>query len=118
MILSPIARNVLDMALRNNGYHIAVEAPAGWLAADATFAPGRCFVSYVVGGRDRAVVATSLPQVARAFAEEGHSESSAVPLPPGASAVFTVPIDTLPGAVRRIFELSRSLPTAPHDRFM
>jgi hypothetical protein len=117
MILSPIARNVLDMALRNNGYHIAVVAPEGWLGADATFAPGRCFVSYAAGSRHHAIVAPSLPQVARAFAEEGHAEEGGVPLPPGASAAFTVPIDVLPGAVRRIFELSRSLPTAPLDRF-
>jgi hypothetical protein len=117
MILSPIARNVLDMALRNNGYHIAVEAPEGWLGADATFAPGRCFVSYVAHSRDHAIVGTSLPQVARAFAEEGYKESNGGPLPLGASAAFTVAIDALPGAVRRIFELSRSLPTAPLDRF-
>lgn len=118
MTFSPIARNVLDMALRNNGYHIAVEAPEGWLGADATFAPGRCFVSYVADSRDRAIVAPSLPQVAHAFAEEGHPQSSGVPLPPGASAAFTVLVDVLPGAVRRIFELSRSLPTAPLDRFL
>jgi hypothetical protein len=116
--LSPIARNVLDMALRNNGYHIAVEAPEGWLGADATFAPGRCFVSYVSGGRNHAIVAPSLPQVARAFGEEGHAKESGAPLPPGACAAFTVTVDALPGAVRRIFELSRSLPTAPLDRFM
>jgi hypothetical protein len=118
MTLSPIARNVLDMALRNNGYHIAVGAREGWLGADATFAPGRCFVSYAPSGRDRAVVTTSLPQVARALTEEGYAEESGVPLPAGASAAFTVPIAALPGAVRRIFELSRSLPTAPLDRFI
>src|SRR5262249_40952808 len=121
MTLSPIARNVLDMALRNNGYHISVEAPEGlqaeWLWADATFAPGRCFVAYAPGGRDRAIVATSLPHVARAFTEEGYTEASDVPLPPGAAAAFLVPTVALPKVVRRIFELSRSLPTAPLDRF-
>src|SRR5262249_4060255 len=114
---SPVARNLLEMALRNNGYHIPCEAPDGWLGADATFAPGRCFVTYAPAGRQHAITAISLTHVARALAEDGHSETRDIPLPLSACTAFIVPLDALPGAVRRNFELSRSLPSAPLDRF-
>src|SRR5262245_35933649 len=114
---SPVARNLLEMALRNNGYHIPCEAPDGWLGADATFAPGRCFVTYAPAGREHAITAISLTHVARALAEDGHSETRDIPLPLSACTAFIVPLDALPGAVRRNFELSRSLPSAPLDRF-
>src|SRR5262245_42825375 len=116
VIHSPIARNLLEMALRNNGYHIPCDAPDGWLGADATFAPGRCFVAYAPPGREHVVAAVSLAHVARALAEEGYTEAR-VHLPPSACAALIVPINALPGAVRRIFQLSRSLPTAPLERF-
>jgi hypothetical protein len=105
------------MALRNNGFHIEDESDDRWLAADATAAPGRCFVAYADGGSHQAIVATSLSQVGHAFAEEGGIIATTPPLPPGAVAAFSIDASALHAAVRRIFELSRSLPTAPLDRF-
>jgi putative restriction endonuclease len=113
---SPIALNQLEMALRNNGYHIHAPAPDGWLAADATFAPGRCFVAYS-DNNSRAVVGTSLLHVGQALIEEGIGETFGKPLKIEAAISVVVPIEALHAAVRRIFELSRSLPTAPLGQF-
>lgn len=106
------------MALRNNGYHNAIEAAGVWLAAEATFAPGRCWVTYHDGGRQSAVVATSEFHVGRALAEEGVLNDTSIPLPTGAAMAFVTSVEALPGAVRRVFELSRALPSAPLDRFI
>lgn len=118
MTLSPLARNVLEMALRNNGYHNASEVVGDWLVADATFAPGRCWVAYHDNGRQRAVVATSEFHVGLALMEEGATADTAATKPIGAAMVFTTPIEALPGTIRRLFELSRALPSAPLDRFV
>jgi putative restriction endonuclease len=118
MTLSPIQRNYLDYALRMNGYHAECEVEGDWVAADATFAPGRCFLSYrLVGGND-VIVAMSLAHVARAFAEEGGGVANGVALPVGAVAAFLTDVAGLHATVRRIFELSRSLPSAPLGRFL
>jgi putative restriction endonuclease len=117
MTLSPIQRNHLDYALRMNGYHIDCEVDDGWVAADATFAPGRCFLAYLQVGQDQVIVATSLAHVAAAFADEGGSPATAVALPVGAIAAFLTDLASVHAAVRRIFALSRSLPSAPLDRF-
>lgn len=114
---SLIARNRLEMALRNNGYHSACEAPAPWQAAEATFAPGRCYVSYQEGSVSQAVVATDLPHVGVALVEEGAVLRSQASLPLTITHAFVVSVEALPVLVRRIFELSRSLPNAPLDRF-
>lgn len=116
MTSTPIQHNRLEMALRNNGYHIEYDVGGDWLAADATFAPGRCFVAYVRDGSDRCIVATSLAHVVRTYTEEGGTATSAA-LPPGAIAAFATDIESLPAVVRRIFELSCALPSAPLDRF-
>ena len=117
MSLSPIQRNHLDYALRMNGYHIDCETEAGWLAADATFAPGRCFLSYLQAGEGQVIMATSLAHVAKAFREEGGVPVLEVALPAGAVAAFLTDLSGIHAHVRRIFELSRSLPSAPLDRF-
>jgi hypothetical protein len=64
------------------------------------------------------IVATSLPHVARAFAEEGHAPHSVAALPASAISTFLMEAPDLHAAVRRLFELSRSLPSAPLDRFL
>jgi hypothetical protein len=104
-------------ALRISGYHNECEVEGEWVAADATFAPGRCFLAYSEAGASQVIVATSLQNVARAFAEEGHVPLSGVVLPTGAVNAFLVGVPDLHAAVRRLFELSRSLPSAPLDRF-
>ena len=115
--MTPLQRNRLEMALRNNGYHIEQEIDGHWLAADATAAPGRCFLAYVDGSNDRALVATSLSAIALVFAEEGAVIDTSSPLPIGAVAAFLTDVSALSATVRRNFELSRSLPTAPLNRF-
>ena len=117
MSLSPIQRNHLDYALRMNGYHIDCEVEDGWVAADATYAPGRCFLTYPQIGGDEVIIATSLPQVAKAFGEEGGTAVQRVALPAGAISAFATDLAGVHAAVRRIYELSRSLPSAPLDRF-
>lgn len=117
MVLSHVLRNQLDYALRIGGYHNACEVEGEWVAADATFAPGRCFLAYSQAGASQVIVAGSLPHVARAFAEEGHVPHPGVALPTGAVAAFLIDVPDLHAAVRRLFELSRSLPSAPLDRF-
>jgi putative restriction endonuclease len=118
MALSLLQRNQLDYALRIGGYHNECEVEGEWVAADATFAPGRCFLAYSHAGASQVIVATSLPHVARAFAEEGHAPHSGVALPAGAISTFLIEAPDLHAAVRRLFELSRSLPSAPLDRFL
>jgi putative restriction endonuclease len=117
MTLSILQRNQLDYALRISGYHNECVVQGEWVAADATFAPGRCFLAYSQVGAGQVIVATSLHHVARAFAEEGHVVHSEVALPTGAVGAFLIEVPDLHAAVRRLFELSRSLPTAPLDRF-
>lgn len=117
MSMSPIARNALEMSLRNNGFHIECHAEDCWLAADATAAPGRCFLAYSDAEGSDVVVATSLSHVARAFADEGAILALGINLPKGAVAAFEMALANAHLAVRRLFELSRSLPSAPLDRF-
>ena len=115
MSLTPIARNRLEMALRNNGYHIEHEIDGAWLAADATAAPGRCFVAYTDGSNDHALVATSLSAGRRSIRPRGGVVDRVRSLPIGAICSFSYRYRRLACYVRRIFELSRSLPTAPLD---
>jgi putative restriction endonuclease len=118
MAPSLLQRNQLDYALRISGYHNECEVEGGeWVAADATFAPGRCFLSYSEAGASQVMVATSLPNIARALAEEGYVPHSGVTLPTGAVSAFLMDVPDLHAALRRLFELSRSLPSAPLDRF-
>jgi hypothetical protein len=117
MALSLLQRNQLDYALRIGGYHNECEVGGEWVAADATFAPGRCFLAYSQAGASQVIVATSLPHVARAFAEDGHAPHSGVALPIDAVSAFLVDVFDLHAAVRRLFELSRSLPAGPPGPF-
>jgi putative restriction endonuclease len=116
MAPSLLQRNQLDYALRISGYHNECKVEGEWVAADATFAPGRCFLAYRQPGASQVIVATSLPHVARAFTEEGNLPYASMALPPGAVSAFLIEVPYLHSAVRRFFELSRSLPSAPLDR--
>jgi putative restriction endonuclease len=49
--------------------------------------------------------------------EEGSTVSQIDQVPAGAASVLVTRIEALEATVRRTFELSRSLPTAPLDRF-
>lgn len=115
-MISPLARNQLEMALRNNGYHTASDLPDDWICADATFASGRCFITYASTRQD-VVVGTSLHHVGRALIEERIGHPYGASLPFGAEIAVVVPSEAMHATVRRIYELSRSLPTAPLERF-
>ncbi len=118
MTLSPLRHNRLEYVLRNNGYHVPQETDPDWVAADATFARGRCYLRYDPGRDDRLVVATSLAHVGRAYTDEGGRPAQAIALPAGAVAAFFIDTAADHTAVQRLYELSRSLPTAPLDDFL
>lgn len=114
--MTPLERNRLVIALSNNGFHAETPSIENWVAADATYAPGRCFLS-VDSETDAFLVATSLPDVGRLLIVEGF-EPTAISGPPGAAAVFRAKDDSaLHVLVRRVFQLARALPTAPLDVF-
>ncbi len=117
MALTLLGRNRLDQILRNNGFHSEQAVAGDWVAADATYGSGRCFLGYDSGRTDELIVATSLPHVAQAFAGETSSLGSVAALPDGAVAAFAVGLSQAPQVVRRLCELSRALPTAPLDRY-
>jgi putative restriction endonuclease len=117
MAASLLQRNQLDYALRISGYHNECKVEGEWVAADATFAPGRCFLTYIQPVASQVIVATTLPHVARTFSEEGRVLYRGIALPTGAVGAFLIDAPDLHAAVRRLFELSRSLPSAPLDRF-
>lgn len=118
MTLSPLRYNRLEYVLRNNGYHAPQDAGPDWVAADATFARGRCYLRYNPEREDRLIVATSLAHVGRAFADEGGRPAREIALPAGAVAAFQIDVAADHAAVHRLYELSRSLPTAPLDDFL
>src|SRR5580704_69320 len=104
MAPSLLQRNQLDYALRISGYHNECKVEGEWIAADATFAPGRCFLAYIQPGASQVIVATSLPHVARAFTEEGHVLYDDAGLPTEAVGAFLIDVPDLHVAVRRLFE--------------
>jgi putative restriction endonuclease len=113
MTLTLLERIALEDILRSNGFHNEREVDGGWVAADASYAPGRCFVGRLAGETPSYVVATSLAHVAAALRQEACFEVTAR-LPIGAVAGFTSSDDNGARALtRRIFQLSKALPSAP-----
>jgi len=118
MTLSSLQKNALEYILRTNGFHIERETEPSWVAADATFAPGRCFLAYDMENQDRVVAATSLQQVAQALIDEGHQPIAGLKLPNEAVQAYTAESqEQAHKLVRRLFQLSKSLPTAPLDTY-
>lgn len=118
MTLGSLQKNALEYILRTNGFHIEREAEPSWVVADATFAPGRCFLAYGSDNPDHIIAATSLQHVAEALSHEGHKPIAGMKLPVGAVEAFRA--DSQEDAhklVRRLFQLSKSLPTAPLDTY-
>ncbi|HEX4078028.1 MAG TPA: HNH endonuclease [Rhizomicrobium sp.] len=116
--MTPLEHNQLLSVLNTNGFHAEVRTLEDWVAADATFAPGRCYVT-ALRQSEEYLAATSLPEVADALAGEGFELERSCATPPGAArGAFPV---SGPGAfhrlVRRIYQLSLALPTAPFDTF-
>ncbi len=118
MTLSSLQKNALEYILRTNGFHVECETKPSWVAADATFAPGRCFLAYDLENQDRIIAATSLQHVAQALIGEGHQPIAEVKLPNEAVQAFGAENqEQAHKLVRRLFQLSKSLPTAPLDTY-
>jgi putative restriction endonuclease len=113
---TPFAMNRLSLALRNHGYHMPIDAADGWIASDAMAAPGRCFLGFTDATALTVHVGTSLAHVARALEQEGFTVAP-IQGHDGAATTFLSATNELPRIMRRLYELSRSLPTAPLDRF-
>lgn len=113
--MSPLQQAIVRKILNENGFHAELPDIAHWLVGGATFASGRCFVSRSDNGGY--VVATSEGSVSRALQLEGHS-LALIDLPAGAASVFTAEDPTALGAlIRRIYQLTRALPTTPWEQF-
>ncbi|HEY3778015.1 MAG TPA: HNH endonuclease [Rhizomicrobium sp.] len=117
--MTPLERNRLLSVLNTNGFHAEVPTLENWVAADATFAPGRCYLT-VRQQTDDYFAATSLDRVAGALAGEGCPlETCDTPPPAIAMGTFHATGDaSLHRLVRRMYQLSLALPTAPLDRFV
>lgn len=113
--MSPLQQALVRKALNENGFHSELPDIGDWLVGGATFASGRCFVAR--RENESYLVATSESGVAHALQLEGHGPF-AIDLPPGAAAAFSV---ESPGAlgplIRRLYQLTRALPTTPWQQF-
>lgn len=113
--MSPLQQALLRKSLNENGFHAELPDSAHWLVGGATFASGRCFVA--PSDDSRFVVATSESGVSRALQLEGHSLVS-IELPAGAAGAFVTDGPTTLGMlIRRIYQLTRALPTTPWQQF-
>jgi len=116
--MTPLERNRLLSALGTNGYHAETPAEGDWIGVDSTFARGRCYVA--AGERpDEYLAAISLPEVANALAAEGYATTASLAAPAGTAPTLfnVVGNDALHRLVRRIYQLSLALPTAPLEAF-
>lgn len=113
--MSPLQQALVRKSLNENGFHAELPDESSWLVGGATFASGRCFVASSDDGRY--VVATSESGVSRALQLEGHSQA-AIELPAGAHGAFATEGPTALGIlIRRIYQLTRALPTTPWQQF-
>ena len=116
--MTPLERNQLVSVLNTNGFHAECPTVEGWVAADATFAPGRCYVTCPSPTTEKFLVATSLDSVARALVAEGYKLEAAGTEPPDIAGTFhAMGLKVFHNLVRRVFQLSCALPTVPLDRF-
>jgi len=117
MVAMPLTANEVFLArraLRDNGFQYEEPEQDGWLVHSSYVGNTRCFASKIVG---RYAAASPLAHVGAALREEG-AEQAATPGPLGFPA-FLVDGDAALGVlVRRIFELTRSLPSEPWDLFV
>ncbi len=121
--LMPLQHARLYRALRENGFHADREAAQGWVAALATYTrvEALCFITFDgAPGSDSFLVTPSLPAVADAMRQEGFERAHDVPLPERVAPPFVRARGQGSGCTRlcrRVFELSKALPTVPLDRF-
>ncbi len=115
--VSPHTRTRLEKAAADNGFDQTLPASGveqGWMA----FASTKCslWIWLAVDTSGHPLLALSQAKVAAAL--DGMTRRSSAPLPLGARALVSVPdIPLLHGALRRAFQLARTLPDAPLRRF-
>src|SRR5437016_7297447 len=117
--MTPLEQHTLRSVLQTNGFHAEISAIENWVAGEATYANGRCFLS-ADWRQGIFFVGTSIATVAEALVLQGHALRTDIAAPPEAAlGVFAVHGEAkLHVVVRRAFQLSLALPTAPLDRFV
>jgi putative restriction endonuclease len=117
--MTPLEQHTLRSVLQTNGFHAEISTIEKWVAGEATYALGRCFLS-ADWHQGIFFVATSIAAVAEALFAEGHALRTDIVAPSEATlGVFAVRGEAnLHIVVRRAFQLSLALPTAPLDRFV
>ena len=115
--MNPLERMRLLQAFNINGFHNELGQTGEWLLASATFAPGQCAVAFDRSADNAFFVASSLQQVAIALTAEKFLGSAVAP-PHGFAAAFSAFGDAgLHLLIRRVHQLSVSLPSIPWEEF-
>lgn len=115
--MNPLERMRLLQAFNINGFHNELGQNGQWLIAGATFAPGKCAVAFDRSTENAFFVTTSLVQVAKTLAAEGFLEAL-VAVPDTFTTAFLAFEDAgLHALVRRVHQLSISLPSTPWVEF-
>lgn len=114
-MLSPLQQALVRKALNENGFHSELPDIGDWLVGGATFASGRCFVTRLEN--ESYLVATSEDGVSHALQLERRGAIT-LDLPLGAVAAFTAESPAALGPlIRRLYQLTRALPTTPWQQF-
>lgn len=114
MTLSPALATRLEKAAADNGFDLELPAQEDWLGFASAHAPLRIWLSAIEHGP--VLLALSQAHVAKALGDLSGPLSTG--LPAGAASGFAVQdVATLHQAVRRAFQLSRSLPDGPLAAF-
>jgi hypothetical protein len=104
----------LEKAATDGGFDLSRGPEGKWLRFGSSHASTDVWVT--ARGDGRPVVAVSRADVAKGL--EGLAEGKAAAAPVGAAGAFTVPdVAAASRILRRAFQLSRSLPTAPLQAF-
>lgn len=107
MTLTSATATLLEKVAVDNGFDRELPAAGDWLSFASTHSPLQIWLTAL--GDSLFLVALSMENVARALADHGTAFSN--PLPPGAVAARGLPeLPALHRALRRAFQLSRSLP--------
>lgn len=113
--LNPAMAIRLTQAAVDNGFDVALPAQGGWLAFESTQTPLKLWLTHFAEGT-LFLAAFSAGRISAALEANGTPLVS--PLPDGAVAGRSVAdVPSLYRLVRRVFQLSRSLPDAPLQLF-
>ena len=115
--MNPLEQMRLLQAFNINGFHNDLGMAGEWLIASATFAPVKCAVAFDRSTENTFLVAMSLSHVAGTLTAEGFARAIAAP-PNGFAGTFIAFDDSgLHTLIRRVHQLSASLPSTPWEDF-